>query len=157
MSISGFSSSPSGLMRRREARRIAMTLVYAVECTGYPLDEVVNLVRTVREDWNDLPDFSKRLAYAVQRNDEEIESAIGDVLENWRLDRISPVERALLKLGCAEILYFSEIPPALPSTNILNWAKPSPTKTLHPSSTASWTNWFIKSANPTTSKNNPNY
>lgn len=123
MSQSGFSSNPSGLMRRREARRIAMTILYARECTGYHLDEVVALLREVRSDWADLPEFATKLAYAVQRNSIEVEKYVAAVLENWRIDRISPVERALLQLGCAEILYFSEIPPRVTINEYIELAK----------------------------------
>jgi N utilization substance protein B len=123
MSQSGFSSSPSGLMRRREARRIAMTIMYAQTCTGYKLDEVVQLMRTVRGDWAELPDFSLKLVQAVQRNEHEIEAHIAGVLENWRINRISPVERALLRLGCAEILYFADIPPRVSINEYIELAK----------------------------------
>lgn len=123
MSQSGFSSSPSGVMRRREARRIAMTIIYAQMCTGYPLDEVVMLMRTVRADWAQLPDFSEKLVQAVQGNEHEIEAHIANVLENWRINRISPVERALLMLGCAEILYFPDIPPRVSINEYIELAK----------------------------------
>lgn len=110
-------------MRRREARRIAMTILYAQMCTGYSLDEVVALIREVRADWAELPDFSTTLVYAVQRNNLEVERHVAAVLENWRLDRISPVERALLQLGCAEILYFSDIPPRVTINEYIELAK----------------------------------
>lgn len=110
-------------MRRREARRIAMTILYAQACTGYHLDEVVQLIRNVRTDWAEPPDFSLKLVYAVQRNAREVDEQVANVLEHWRIDRISPVERALLKLGCAEILYFSEIPPRVTINEYIELAK----------------------------------
>lgn len=123
MNQSGFSSSPSGLMRRREARRLAMTILYAQACTGYPLDEVVDLIQTVRSDWAELPEFTEKLVYAVQRNEDEIAAHVAAVLENWRINRISPVERALLMLGCAEILYFADIPPRVSINEYIELAK----------------------------------
>lgn len=123
MSQSGYGSSPSGIMRRREARRIAMTIIYAQTCTGYNLDEVVGLIRTVRADWNELPAFTEQLVQAVQRNEIEIEAHIAKVLENWRINRVSPVERALLMLGCAEILYFADIPPRVSINEYIELAK----------------------------------
>lgn len=123
MSHSGFSSSPSGLMRRREARRLAMTIIYAQFCTGYPYDVVITQLRTVRTDWADLGEFAQKLALAVQANELEIERNVASVLENWRFDRISPIERALLKLGCAEILYFDDIPPRVTINEYIELAK----------------------------------
>ena len=123
MSHSGFSSSPSGLMRRREARRLAMTIIYAKFCTGYPYDVVVSLLRTVRAEWAEPGDFPVKLVHAVQANELEIERNVASVLENWRFDRISPIERALLKLGCAEILYFPDIPPRVTINEYIELAK----------------------------------
>jgi N utilization substance protein B len=117
-------------MRRREARRIAMTILYAQACTGYSMDEVVTLIRGMRADWAEMlspagaqPNFVMPLVYAVQRNGLEIEEQIEDVLQNWRISRISPVERALLKLGCAEILYFADIPPRVTINEYIELAK----------------------------------
>lgn len=123
-------SSASGLLRRREARRIAMTILYAQTCTGYPLDEVVRLVKSMRTDWAEMmapnpgqPDFIMPLVFSVQKHALEIEQKIESVLENWRLARLSPVERALLKLGCAEILYFPDIPPRVTINEYIELAK----------------------------------
>lgn len=125
-----FGSSPSGLMRRREARRIAMTILYAQSCTGYSLDEVMDLVRNMRPDWAELlsptgsqPNFVTPLVHSVQRNEIEIDENIESVLENWRVSRIAPVEWALLKLGCAEILYFPDIPPRVTINEYIELAK----------------------------------
>lgn len=125
MNYSGYSSSPSGLMRRREARRIAMTILYAQACTGYNLDEVIGLVRNIRSDWQETepPDFTTKLVFAVQKHELEIKDEIESVLENWRIDRISPVERALLQLGSAEVLYFPEIPPRVTINEYIELAK----------------------------------
>lgn len=124
MSLSGFSSTPSGLMRRREARRIAMTILYAQASTGYHQDEVIALLRGMRDDWTLQPhEFAIKLAQSVQLNGIELETEIQAVLENWRFDRISLVERALLLLGCAEILYFPDIPPRVTINEYIELAK----------------------------------
>lgn len=123
MSQSGFSSSPSGLMRRREARRIAMTVLYAQACTGQNLDEVLVLIRTMRPEWSALPEFAEKLAFCVQRNEHDLEAQVAEVLENWRFDRLSLIERALLKLGAAEILYFPDIPPRVTINEYIELAK----------------------------------
>lgn len=118
------------MIRRREARRIAMTLIYARDITGYHLDQVVELVRGMRTDWAEMltptlqnPTFVLPLVHAVQKNEREIDAQIESILENWRIDRIAPVERALLKLGCAEILYFASIPPRVTINEYIELAK----------------------------------
>lgn len=41
----------------------------------------------------------------------EIDAALRQALENWRLDRISAMDRAVLRIGATEILFVEEIPP----------------------------------------------
>lgn len=108
---------------RREARRIAMTAIYAAECTGYHLDEILVLMRSLREDWGELPDFSLELCHAVQAHRAEIESAISALLQNWTLERVAPVERSMLMLGFAEVLYFPDIPPRVTINEYIELAK----------------------------------
>lgn len=125
-----FGSSPSGLMRRRESRRVAMTVLYAQSCTGYSMDEVITLIREMRADWAEMltpsdsqPNFVMPLLHTIQRNELEIDKAVESVLENWRSSRIAPVEWALLKLGCAEVLYFPDIPPRVTINEYIELAK----------------------------------
>jgi len=84
----------------------------------------------MRADWAEMlveqpatPNFVLPLIYAVQRNQTEIDEQIEHVLENWRISRVSPVERALLTLGCAEILYFADIPPRVTINEYIELAK----------------------------------
>ena len=42
---------------------------------------------------------------------EEIDAYIGSALENWHLDRVSSIDRGILRIGAVEIFYLDEIPP----------------------------------------------
>jgi len=108
---------------RREARRIAMTTIYSVDVSGYNAEEAFDMARGLRPDWDPLPPFSIQLCRLVWENAEELETQISAVLEHWRLERVAPVERALLKLGSAEILYLPEIPPRVTINEYIELAK----------------------------------
>jgi len=41
----------------------------------------------------------------------DVDSAIRGSLDNWRLDRLSSMDRAVLRIGAVEILYVDEVPP----------------------------------------------
>ncbi len=41
----------------------------------------------------------------------EIDEALRGALDNWRLDRLSAIDRAVLRIGAVEILHLDEIPP----------------------------------------------
>jgi len=42
---------------------------------------------------------------------EEIDGALRAALANWRLDRLSSMDRAILRIAAAEILYVDDVPP----------------------------------------------
>ena len=41
----------------------------------------------------------------------EIDAELRDALDNWRLDRLSKMDRAVLRIAATEMLYVEEIPP----------------------------------------------
>lgn len=47
----------------------------------------------------------------IDANLPEIDRTIQGCLDNWRLDRLAAIDRALLRLATAEMLYMEDIPP----------------------------------------------
>lgn len=41
----------------------------------------------------------------------DIDMALRAALDNWRLERLSAMDRAVLRIGATEILYMGEVPP----------------------------------------------
>lgn len=60
---------------------------------------------------------ARRVAYlellleTLQDNLPEVDRVLQSALENWRLDRLSVMDRSILRLSAAELLYLEEIPP----------------------------------------------
>ncbi len=40
-----------------------------------------------------------------------VDEALRDALDNWRLERLSAMDRAVLRIGATELLFVSEVPP----------------------------------------------
>lgn len=108
---------------RREARRLAMCAVYATESTGYTISETLPMLVQMKQDGAAWPEFARQLCFIVEKHADEIVRDVQTVLENWNLDRVAPVERAILKLGCAEISYFPDIPPRVTINEYIELAK----------------------------------
>ena len=59
----------------------------------------------------------RRLPYirlVLGRMDEhlaDVDRALRGALDNWRLDRLSSMDRAVLRIGATEMLYVDEVPP----------------------------------------------
>ena len=55
--------------------------------------------------------FSRRLVLGVCENREELDRLISRSSKHWRLERMSRVDRTILRLGAFEILAMKDIPP----------------------------------------------
>ena len=56
-------------------------------------------------------DFRERLVLGVLEHCKEIDRLIEKYSENWRLDRMTIIDRAILRMATFELLYCGEIPP----------------------------------------------
>lgn len=55
--------------------------------------------------------YIRRLLKEVQGHREEIDQRLAEALANWRMDRLSALDRGILRLAAAEILFMEDIPP----------------------------------------------
>ena len=55
--------------------------------------------------------YLRRVISSMDAHMDAIDSALQDCLDNWRLDRLSVVDRGILRIGAAEMLYLEDIPP----------------------------------------------
>lgn len=53
----------------------------------------------------------RRLVRALATHLDEVDLALADHLQNWRLERLSAVDRGILRLAATELLYFDDVPP----------------------------------------------
>ena len=83
-------------MRRSEQRRRAVFALYQQDLTGRPLEETLG---------RDAPVFSRALAYAVDDHREELDELIARHAQGWTLDRIAPLERAILRVALLELAH----------------------------------------------------
>jgi N utilization substance protein B len=108
---------------RREARRIALLAMYARECTGYSVSETLDHISSLKKEWAKLPGFTRALCELFEQNADEVSSELEALLENWKMERVGVVERAILKLGYVEIAFFPDIPPRVTINEYLELAK----------------------------------
>lgn len=52
----------------------------------------------------------ERLLELLERHLDDIDDTLGDVMPNWRLGRLATIDRNVLRIGAAELLYADEIP-----------------------------------------------
>ena len=83
-------------MRRSDQRRAAVFALYQHDLTGRPLDDVFE---------PQAASFTRALAHATSDNAEDIDGRIERLAKGWTLDRIAPLERAILRLALLEMLH----------------------------------------------------
>jgi transcription antitermination protein NusB len=83
-------------MRRSEQRRAAVFALYQHDLTGRPLDDVFP---------RDAGSFTRALAHATVDNAERIDAQIQRYAKGWPVDRIAPLERAILRTALLEMLH----------------------------------------------------
>lgn len=79
----------------------------------------------------DEKDFPERLLKGVLKHKKELEKAIVETAPEWPLERISPVDRAILELGIYELKYEEEIPPLVSVNEAVELAKEMGTDNSH--------------------------
>jgi transcription antitermination protein NusB len=98
---------------RSRARGWALRFLYSWEAKG----ESTTLRDAFREFVNGrrIAESSRahleELVRTVAGKREEIDAALQDALTNWRLERVSAIDRSILRIGAAEILFIDDVPP----------------------------------------------
>lgn len=103
---------------RRAGRIIALQSLYQIEIANKPMDEINEFIDTYstqnlgqEEKFLDKSKlFSKELIKDVVDNMEEIDAIIPKYLKNWKYDRILSIDRNILRIGVAELIFRDDIP-----------------------------------------------
>jgi transcription antitermination protein NusB len=82
-------------VRRSEQRRAAVFALYQHDLTGRSLDELFE---------PGTPPFTRALAHATADHAEELDGHIERHARNWTVDRIAPLEKAILRVALLEML-----------------------------------------------------
>lgn len=110
---------------RRRAREYCLALLYAADLCGgrfdSALEESEGVLASLLEAWELPPTevaklrstvsgFGRRLCEEYLAHRPEIDARIETLSQGWTLDRMPVVDRNLLRMALAELLYFPDIP-----------------------------------------------
>jgi len=87
--------------RRSDQRREAAFALYQHEVTGRELGDVLE---------RDASMFTRSLAYAAEDRSEELDDMIGRHAHGWRIERIAPLEKAIMRVALLEMLHPDAVP-----------------------------------------------
>jgi len=98
---------------RSRARAWAIQVHYRWESMGSGgslRDALVDTAATRRISPRRLP-YVRRVLSELDQHLAEVDRALEGALENWRLERLSTLDRAVLRVAAAEMLYLADVPP----------------------------------------------
>lgn len=94
---------------RRKSREIALKVLYQIEITGEEPNEALSKYWSTLDIESGGDSYAKSIIFGVYNHLEEIDSLIMQSRTRWRLDRISLVDKAILRLGIYELLYEEDL------------------------------------------------
>lgn len=90
---------------RRRARARVLQALYAWDATG----SEGSVARAAERVWDDLAlgreerEFAEPLIRRISESIDEIDATLAEATTNWRFERLGAIERAVLRLGTAEL------------------------------------------------------
>jgi N utilization substance protein B len=101
---------------RSRARGWALQALYAWEQRGAAAEMgmpvLQDLFASLRVSPANRP-YAEILVRLVGQNLAKIDATIVESLTNWRLERLAVVDRAILRLGTAEMMFVDDVPPRM--------------------------------------------
>lgn len=108
------------MARRRDARRLAIGILYQADLMDRAALEALDERRRLGER---VPGFAEGLVRGVENRVAQLDEVIGAHAEEWTVERMSPVVRAVLRVGLYEILERQDIPAAVAIDEAVEAAK----------------------------------
>jgi len=96
---------------RRKAREIALQVLYQIDVSKIDVDEAIELFRGSLGMPQESVRFSTQLIKCTLDHIKEIDDLIRNCSEHWSLERMSTVDKNILRMAVCEFLYCDDIPP----------------------------------------------
>ena len=93
-------------MHRREAREFLLGALYQREFRDFCLEDLVDDV-----DPGAQREYIEKVYSGIVGHAAEIDKLIATRTTGWRFERLSPIDKSILRLAVYELLYMPDIPP----------------------------------------------
>lgn len=120
-------------MKRRVAREIAVQSLYQIQMNEATPQEAVQIAIHEAEHDNETelnfsgdkidPLYIIELVEGTYRNKVRIDELLEEYLKGWAMDRLSRIDREVLRLAVYEMLYRDDVPPKVVVNEAIDLAK----------------------------------
>ncbi len=118
---------------KRLARIIAIQAIYASEIYPENSDDIFDIILNSGEEEEWLPlestptkdaiNYGKKLHKIVMSNKDELDDLIKKRSKNWSINRITLLDKLILRMSLAEMIYVNDVPPKVSITEGVEIAK----------------------------------
>ena len=110
--------------QKRMARILALQVIYAQEFKGSEMDVTFEHMLDPKQTTEDaVITYSRHLCILTATHKDVVDSMIKKRLKNWDFNRITIMDRLILRMSLAEMLYEEEVPPKVSITEGVEIAK----------------------------------
>ena len=111
------------MRQRRKAREVALQVLYGLDVSKGCLPEAVDLFWQNFEAPEKVKAFSSDLVAGTWQNVEQIDALLGSCADNWSVERMSRVDRSILRMAVYELLHCHDIPPKVAINEAIDLGK----------------------------------
>lgn len=108
---------------RRKARELALQMLYQWEVGGHAPEHVVATFLSGRKLDDEVESFARALFEGSVSEAAELDRALAEHSQNWRLERMAAVDRNVLRLALFELRHHPQTPPAVVINEALEIAR----------------------------------
>lgn len=108
-------------MKRHEAREQAFVLIFERSINHDPTEQIIDAAGLSRDIIID--DFAEKIAVGVEENEETLNARIEKNIRGWKMNRLSKVALALMKLSIYEMMFEKDIPVSVSINEAVDLAK----------------------------------
>lgn len=108
---------------RRQSRIAAMQMLYQIQLTATPVKVVMEGFWKSQETSAELQPFTVQLVEGTTAHLGVIDTLLENTSKNWKLHRMSIVDLSILRCATYEILYLSDVDPAVAINEAVEIAK----------------------------------
>ncbi len=110
--------------QRRKAREAVLECLYEYEIRGdVTVEDIFPYSRERHELDADGAGFARTLLEKTLENMKDLDEIIAKHIDNWDLQRLAMIDKNILRLGLAELHYFSDIPKKVTIDEAIELAK----------------------------------
>lgn len=100
-------------MQRRKAREYALKILYMIDIRKEPPEKIIEEFWKNIEEKEKIKSFANEIVNGVIEKIKEIDEIISSASLNWNIERMSYIDRNILRIGTYEIFFRNDIPKAV--------------------------------------------